>query len=269
MNVMNMKMLAVLTAMSCLIGMNTSVEAKDKTPAAVTPSVVAAQGIQHVKQAKQSKQTTVGSSVKKPADDSLPVYNPKKDAAPSEGIPIVETNFKFTEPLLVRPKTDTIVVHHVGIPDGDTSAAAIHRAHLHNGWAGIGYQYVIRKDGTIERGRPLATVGAHAYGQNYHTVGICVTGNFEKETPTKAQVASLENLLTSLCTIYKIQPGATTIVGHRDENDTDCPGRNLYKMLPEIRDDVHVKLFEEKLKGTHLLKLKKYEQQDQSQSQRN
>jgi hypothetical protein len=193
---------------------------------------------------------------------NLKEYDPAKDAAPAEGIPVVETNFKFTEHLLVRPKTDMIVIHHVGIPDGDTSAAAIHRAHLANGWAGIGYHYVIRKNGTIERGRPLATVGAHAYGENYHTVGINVTGNFDKEIPTNAQIASLERLLASVCRIYDIDVSAATIVGHRDVNNTDCPGKNLYRRLPEIRDDVAVKMFEDKLKGTHLLKLKKYEQQD-------
>lgn len=50
-----------------------------------------------------------------------------------------------------------------------------------NGWAGIGYHFVIRKDGTIERGRPLSVVGAHAQGDNLHTIGICMAGNFEKE----------------------------------------------------------------------------------------
>ncbi|MBP9551198.1 MAG: N-acetylmuramoyl-L-alanine amidase, partial [Veillonella sp.] len=50
-----------------------------------------------------------------------------------------------------------------------------------NGWAGIGYHFVIRKDGTIERGRPLSVVGAHAQGNNLHTIGICMARNFEKE----------------------------------------------------------------------------------------
>lgn len=192
-------------------------------------------------------------------DDGLSVYNPEKDAAPSEGLVIEETNFHFTEPLLVRPKTDMIVIHHVGIPDGDTSAAAIHRAHLANGWAGIGYHYVIRKNGVIERGRPLAVVGAHAYGENYHTVGINVTGNFDKEVPTDAQMKSLTELVTALCRIYHIDPGPATIVGHRDVNSTDCPGKNLYRLLPQLRDDVELNIYAEKLKGTHLLKLKKYE----------
>ncbi|MBP9550733.1 MAG: hypothetical protein KBE34_02250, partial [Veillonella sp.] len=41
-----------------------------------------------------------------------------------------------------------------------------------NGWAGIGYHFVIRKDGTIERGRPLSVVGAHDKGI------ICILSEF-------------------------------------------------------------------------------------------
>ncbi len=208
----------------------------------------------------QSKQIPAQTQKKQPvkaasAENVLRDYNPRKDAAPQEPFPVVETNFKFNETLLVRPKTDMLVIHHVGIPDGDTSAAAIHKAHLANGWAGIGYHYVIRKDGSIERGRPLATVGAHAEGQNYHTVGINVTGNFEKETPTQSQIASLEKLLVFLCQTYDIHPSAATIVGHRNVNSTDCPGKNLYRLLPEIRDDVALQLAEEKLKHVRLLHL--------------
>lgn len=208
----------------------------------------------------QSKQIPAQTQKKQPvkaasAENVLRDYNPRKDAAPQEPFPVVETNFKFNETLLVRPKTDMLVIHHVGIPDGDTSAAAIHKAHLANGWAGIGYHYVIRKDGSIERGRPLATVGAHAEGQNYHTVGINVTGNFEKETPTQSQIASLEKLLVFLCQTYDIHPSAATIVGHRNVNSTDCPGKNLYKLLPEIRDDVALQLAKEKLQHVRLLHL--------------
>ena len=191
-------------------------------------------------------------------------YDPVRDATPPEPMATKETNFHFVEQLILRPKTDMIVIHHVGIPDGDTSAAAIHRAHLANGWAGIGYHYVIRKDGTIERGRPLATVGAHAEGQNYHTVGINVTGNFDKEIPTPAQIHSLEGLVTWLCKLYNITPGTHTIVGHRDVNNTDCPGRNLYVMLPQIRKDVAAKLSgmtETKPKEKSFLKMTKEERE--------
>ena len=55
----------------------------------------------------------------------------------------------------------------------------------------IGYHYVIRKDGTVEQGRPHWTVGAHAYMQNSHTIGIHVCGNFEIGEPTSEQIESL------------------------------------------------------------------------------
>lgn len=113
--------------------------------------------------------------------ENLPVYAPNNDTAPKEYLMVVEPHHKFQEPLKVRPETEGIVIHHVAIPSGDISSQAIHKAHLKNGWAGIGYHFVIRKDGTIERGRPLSVVGAHAQGDNLHTIGICMAGNFEKE----------------------------------------------------------------------------------------
>jgi len=276
-----MKFVFVLTtAVAVSVFSLPSVSASEQTEAVQSQDQTAAvQNASSKEQVKKVKQKKTKKSKKKAAqvrpastekadtyqkgqaahDDGLSVYNPEKDAAPSEGLAIEETNFHFTEPLLVRPRTDMIVIHHVGIPDGDTSAAAIHRAHLANGWAGIGYHYVIRKNGVIERGRPLAVVGAHAYGENYHTVGINVTGNFDKEVPTDAQMKSLTELVTALCRIYHIDPGPATIVGHRDVNSTDCPGKNLYRLLPQLRDDVELNIYAEKLKGTHLLKLKKYE----------
>lgn len=276
-----MKFVFVLTAAVAVSAFSLpSVSASEQAEAVQSPNQTAAvQNVSSKEQVKKVKQKKTKKSKKKAAqvvpastekadtyqkgqaahDDGLSVYNPEKDAAPSEGLVIEETNFHFTEPLLVRPRTDMIVIHHVGIPDGDTPAAAIHRAHLANGWAGIGYHYVIRKNGVIERGRPLAVVGAHAYGENYHTVGINVTGNFDKEVPTDAQMKSLTELVTALCRIYHIDPGPATIVGHRDVNSTDCPGKNLYRLLPQLRDDVELNIYAEKLKGTHLLKLKKYE----------
>ena len=52
------------------------------------------------------------------------------------------------------------------------------------GWAGIGYHYVIRKNGQVEIGRPDWAIGSHAYGENSHTIGVHVCGNFEIAEPT-------------------------------------------------------------------------------------
>lgn len=159
-----------------------------------------------------------------------------------EGLDIVETQYEFDGPLLPRSWTDTIVIHHVGVPSGEVSAQSIHNSHLGNGWLGIGYHYVIHKDGTIERGRPLMTEGAHAYAHNDHTVGINLTGNFEWEEPTEEQLESLVELLTSLCRIFHLPADDSTIVGHEDLNSTACPGWNLYVLLPEIRNEVRNRL---------------------------
>lgn len=159
--------------------------------------------------------------------------------APFEaGLHVKETYLTFHEKLINRPKTDAIVIHHVGEPASDVDANYIHRFHIKRGWAGIGYQYVIRKNGSIERGRPFDKVGAQSYGNNYHSLGICLTGNLEVDQPTPMQLKSLTKLTTALCRYYKLTPGPTTIVGHRDYNATDCPGKNMYVLLPMLRTDV-------------------------------
>jgi len=156
--------------------------------------------------------------------------------------PIRKLFLNFTE-YEERTSTETIVIHHAGFPDGDkdSSAEDIHKFHQEvNGWAGIGYHYVIRKDGTIEQGRKPLAIGAHALHFNKNSVGICVAGNFELAKPNHKQMDSLKLLSAWLCQKYKINPlkkGA--IVGHRDLNDTLCPGKNLYSKLGDIRRYCH------------------------------
>ena len=156
------------------------------------------------------------------------------------GLHIRENNFKFAEMPTKRKATNRIIIHHAGLPkDRDMTAAEIHRLHRdNNGWAGIGYHYVIRKDGLIERGRGWNMVGAHAYKNNDDSVGIVLTGNFNIGSPTTSQIKSLENLLTTLCGVYRLIPDELSVIGHRDVNSTACPGDMLYDMLPQIRKRV-------------------------------
>ena len=152
--------------------------------------------------------------------------------------PIRKLFLNFTE-YEQRQITEMIVIHHAGFPDGDkdSSAEEIHKFHQEvNGWAGIGYHYVIRKDGTIEQGRKPLAVGAHALHHNKNSVGICVAGNFELVKVPSVQMDSLKLLTAWLCQKYKLNPMQKgVIVGHRDLNDTDCPGKNLYKKLNDLR----------------------------------
>ena len=152
---------------------------------------------------------------------------------PLLGIPVKETDLEFSY-LENRSTTDAIIIHHVGNTNRDVSAAEIHRWHRNNGWSGIGYHFVIRKDGTIERGRPMDMLGAHCYEHNWHTVGVNLVGAFDDNEPEPEQLAAAAKLLAALCRYYGLKPDEDTIKGHRDFNNTACPGQLLYDELPHL-----------------------------------
>ena len=151
-----------------------------------------------------------------------------------ERVNVKDTDLNFNDGLIYRELTDMIVLHHTGGADIDASAEEIDQWHKNDGWLGIGYHYVIRKDGTIEKGRPDWTVGAHAYGENWHTIGIHLSGSFSVAEPTEAQIESTAMLLANLCTDYDIPIDDDHIVGHCDLMPTNCPGANLYGEIPTI-----------------------------------
>lgn len=158
---------------------------------------------------------------------------------------IEETNLKFKTALQDRPITSEIIIHHIG-PMGKMDrdkigAPEIHQWHLAKGWAGIGYHFVIKTNGTIQRGRPRAKKGSHALnGYNSHSIGINVVGNFDTMAPTTAQIDALERLLADLHDLYPEfdKDLNKTIKGHKEVNTTACPGKNLFNRLPTIRAKV-------------------------------
>ena len=68
-----------------------------------------------------------------------------------------------------------IVIHCSAVtPNQKSSAAQIDTWHRDRGWKfGIGYHYVIRRNGEIEPGRPEWMVGAHCVNHNSHSIGVC------------------------------------------------------------------------------------------------
>lgn len=123
-----------------------------------------------------------------------------------------------------------IIIHHSATTQGD--AETFRRAHIARGWRDIGYHYVIGNgtysgDGEVETGRPENEVGAHCTGMNDRSIGICLVGDFENQTPTPAQMQALENLVLNIAQRYKIP--VENILGHREVTgaNTACPGRNF------------------------------------------
>ena len=136
---------------------------------------------------------------------------------------IIETGLVFSN-LKRRSSTSMVILHHSA--SCDVPAAEIHAWHLAKGWAGIGYHFVIRKDGSIERGRPLEMIGAHVGpGVNGYSIGICLAGDFMKEVPASAQIESLISLLVWLNQIYAASnPQGLDVKLHREVGATACPG---------------------------------------------
>lgn len=134
---------------------------------------------------------------------------------------IIETNLQFTS-LTKRGKTNRIILHHSGVSVLQ-SIEIIHNYHKNtNKWSGIGYHFYVRKDGSIYRGRPEEMIGAHAYGANSDSIGICAEGDFNNETMTDVQ----KNAIKELVAYLKAKYGIDTVVGHRDTIATSCPGKN-------------------------------------------
>lgn len=153
-------------------------------------------------------------------------------------VSVIDYGLSFSS-LTPREGTNRIVIHHTGNPyDDDLSAEQIHASHQAQGWSGIGYHFVIRKDGSIELGRPDWSIGAHAYGFNSDSIGIHVCGNFDQAEPTKAQLDALPQLIADICDTYGLIAADTIVVGHRDLMATACPGNNLYKQMDTIRGNV-------------------------------
>ncbi len=132
-----------------------------------------------------------------------------------------------------RRRTDFIVVHHTAIA-ADSSAKDIHQIHLNQGYSGIGYHFLIRKNGAIEKGRPVWAVGAHAYGYNAQSIGVCLSGNFEVEKPTDFQIESAALLIANLCYDFNLPISRRFILGHRELNATACPGDKLFFYLDTV-----------------------------------
>jgi len=149
-------------------------------------------------------------------------------------------------------KISLIIIHCSAVgPNQTSSAKEIDRWHKAQGWSGIGYHYVIRRNGQIEWGRPEEQVGAHCKNHNKHSIGICYEGGlapqppssrsaFERssrkngelgpaDTRTEAQKQSLLHLLRVLKTKY---PNAL-IVGHNTLSPKPCP---CFDAVKEYKD---------------------------------
>jgi N-acetyl-anhydromuramyl-L-alanine amidase AmpD len=157
-------------------------------------------------------------------------------------------------------KIDSIIIHCSATRAGlDIGKKEINQMHVSRGFQCIGYNYVIRLNGTVEVGRSLTIDGAHCNSKgfsgvsyNKHSIGICYVGGLDAhgkaaDTRTPEQKKALAKLIKELCGKYQI----VEVLGHRDTSpDLDgdgivepeewtkmCPCfdvRSEYPFVPEI-----------------------------------
>jgi hypothetical protein len=156
---------------------------------------------------------------------------------------------------VINRRPDHIVIHHTDTANTANRSLGhafelsrqIQRFHMDGrGWNDIGEQITISRGGHVMEGRafslPAIVSGRHVIGaqtlhHNTHTIGIENEGNYTRAVVPAALWASLTQACVLLCMAYRLNP-YKAIVGHRDFNNTTCPGDALYARLPALRRTV-------------------------------
>lgn len=122
-------------------------------------------------------------------------------------------------------KINKHIIHCADTPDDmDIGVAEIREWHLERGWSDIGYHFVIRRDGTVEAGRSIDKMGAHAKGHNRNSIGTCLVG---RDSFTHAQYESLRTIDNFLRKAYNVET-----VGHCELTiGKTCPNISIKKVL--------------------------------------
>lgn len=123
-----------------------------------------------------------------------------------------------------------IVLHCSASPnDREVTAEEIHTWHKTRTppFDGIGYHYVIRRDGITEACRPIFWEGAHVRGHNHESIGICLVGDNEF---TGAQMKTLKELLY----VLKFKFQEADICGHYElDSGKTCPNFNVKSFVED------------------------------------
>jgi N-acetylmuramoyl-L-alanine amidase len=158
-------------------------------------------------------------------------------------------------------------VHHtVGTNDyapEDSAAIVLGIARYHrdtNGWNDIGYNFLVDKYGQVFEGRAggiaSAVVGAQAQGYNAQSTGIACLGTFSTVAQSEPGMDALARLIGWKLSLHGVPvqgqvtltsaggpsnryPSGTPVTvnrvcGHRDGDNTSCPGDVLYGQLTDL-----------------------------------
>ena len=156
----------------------------------------------------------------------------------------------------------TVTANDYGPEDSAAIVLGIARYHRNsNGWNDIGYNFLVDKYGQVFEGRAggidQAVVGAQAQGYNSVSTGIACLGDFTAIAQTPQAMDVLARLIAWKLSLHAVPTlGPVTVIsaggpsnlyplgtpvtferisGHRDGNNTACPGNVLYTQLDQLR----------------------------------
>lgn len=121
-----------------------------------------------------------------------------------------------------------LVIHHT-VTSHDATPDDIALLHKARGWAGIGYHFVITKDGTVYYVGDISTARANVLNMNEQVIGITLVGDFTKHLPSDDQILSAHDLCKFFLFNAPALPninGWEDVVGHKELQATACPGND-------------------------------------------
>lgn len=136
-----------------------------------------------------------------------------------------------------------IIIHCSATPEGkDYTVNQIKQWHLARNFSDIGYHYVIYRDGSIHKGRPESTVGAHTTGYNNNSIGICYIGGLASDgkTPKDTRTDKQRQALIKLVHDLKKKYPKASVHGHNEFANKACPSF-IVKNDPELNINKSIK----------------------------
>ncbi len=139
-----------------------------------------------------------------------------------------------------RQKAREIIVHHTGVRQQPKISLERKLRGLQGysqgkkPWGDSPYHYYIGVSGRIGEARDIAYAGdTNTKYSVQNRIQVVVEGHFDRDQPTKVQLASLETLVIWLADKHNIP--ADAISGHNDHAQTDCPGKRLKPHLTVLQ----------------------------------
>ena len=124
-------------------------------------------------------------------------------------------------------KIDKIIIHCTATPEGRAvTMEEVRRWHVKgNGWADIGYHYLIDINGCVNYGRGINIIGSHTYGFNTGSIGLAYVGGTDaeglaKDTLTNAQRYATQDLIDALRLVIGPE---LSVHGHNEFSKKSCP----------------------------------------------